>query len=103
MTSALKSTLTSLAPTLAAAFSAQQVIKYADAYTSLQNRLKAAGLEGDRLIKVENALYGAANKNGVAVDAVSQLYQRASLSRQALGATDEQLIALTEGVTAALL
>lgn len=103
MTSALKSTLTSLAPTLAAAFSAQQVIKYADAYTSLQNRLKAAGLEGDRLIKVEDALYGAANKNGAAVDAVSQLYQRASLSRQALGATDEQLIALTEGVTAALL
>lgn len=102
MVGGLQSSLSSLAPTLAAAFSATQVIKYADSYTSLQNRLKAAGLEGERLIEVENALFAAANRNGIEVDAVTQLFQRASLSRKALGATDQQLIALTNGVTAAL-
>lgn len=102
MTSALKSGLAALAPTLAAAFSTQQIIKYADSYTTLQNRLKVAGLEGQRLVQTEDALFAAANRNGVAVDAVAQLYQRASLSRKSLGATDAQLISLTDGVTAAL-
>lgn len=94
--------LKGMAPVLASAFSAAAVIRYADSYTELQNRLKAAGLEGERLVRVEGQLYEAANRNGVAIDAVAQLFQRASLSRDALGASDEQLIALTNGVTAAL-
>ena len=52
---ALKNGLAGLAPTLAAAFSAQQVIQYADSYTELQNRLKAAGLEGEAFKRVEDA------------------------------------------------
>ncbi|MGQ2989522.1 MAG: tape measure protein [Ferrovibrionaceae bacterium] len=87
---------------LAGLFTAAQVTKYADAYTGLQNRLKAAGLEGEALARVENALYAAAERNGVAVDAVAQLYQRAALSKKSLGATDEQIIRLTDGVSAAL-
>lgn len=94
--------LKGMAPVLAGAFSTAAVLRYADSYTELQNRLKAAGLEGERLVKVEGALFEAANRNGVAIDAVAQLFQRASLSRDALGASDEQLIALTNGVTAAL-
>jgi len=86
----------------AAGFSAKQIIDYADSYTNLQNRLKSAGLEGERLARVEAELFEAANKNGVAVDAVAKMYQRVSQSRQSLGASDEQLIALTNGVTAAL-
>lgn len=102
MVSTLKSSLAGLAPTLAAAFSAQAVIRYADAYTSLQNRLKAAGLEGEALKRVEDQLFEAANRNGVAIDAVAQMYARVSQARQTLGATDAQLIELTNGVTAAL-
>lgn len=102
MTESLRSSLAGIAPTLAAAFSVQQVIRYADSYTSLQNRLRAAGLEGERMVMIEDALYAAASRNGVAVEAVAALYQRASLSRDSLQASDEQLIALTNGVTAAL-
>ena len=102
MVSTLRSSLAGLAPTLAAAFSAQAVIRYADAYTSLQNRLKAAGLEGEALKRVEDQLFEAANRNGVAIDAVAAMYQRVSQARQTLGATDAQLIELTNGVTAAL-
>lgn len=102
MAGSLKASLTAIAPTVAAAFSAQQVIKYADSYTTLQNRLRAAGLEGTNLKRVEDALFEAANRNGLQVDATAQLYQRASLSRQRLGASEAQLLQLVSGTAAAL-
>lgn len=102
MVGSLKSSLAAVAPTLAAAFSAQQVIKYADSYTTLQNRLRAAGLEGKALTQVENNLYDIANRNGLQVQATAELYSRASLSRQRLGASEEQLQQLVSGTAAAL-
>lgn len=98
----LRRELLGLSGVFAAAFSARAVVKYGDAYTSLQNRLKATGLEGERLLAIENQLYDAANRNGVAIDAVAQMYQRVSQSRKSLGASDADLIDLTNGVTAAL-
>ena len=74
----------------------------ADNYTNLQNRLKATGLEGQALIDVQDRLYEAANKNGIAVDAVAQLYQRATLAQKNLGASTDEIISLTNGVAAAL-
>lgn len=102
MVGALKQNLSGLAPVLAGAFSTAAVIKYADAYTALQNRLKAAGLEGAALRKVEDSLYEAANRNGVAVEATAELYQRAAMARNNLGASEEQLLALVSGTSAAL-
>lgn len=102
MVGSLKSSLASLAPTLAAAFSAQQVIRYADSYTNLQNQLRSTGLAGQDLKRVEDALFATANRNGVQIDATAQLYTRAALSRKALGASEEQLLTLVSGTTAAL-
>tara|TARA_R110002124_G_scaffold223056_1_gene388442 strand:- start:8795 stop:11794 length:3000 start_codon:yes stop_codon:yes gene_type:complete len=102
MVGALKNSLTGLAPVLAGAFSTAAVLKYADAYTALQNRLKAAGLEGYALRQVEDSLYESANRNGVAVAATAELYQRAALARNNLGASEEQLLALVSGTSAAL-
>lgn len=102
MVGGLSNSLKALAPTLAAAFSTQQVIKYADSYTGLQNRLKAVGLEGEALKRVEDGLYDAANRNGVAVSATAELYQRASMARENLGASDAQLMQIVSGTTAAL-
>ncbi|RZJ44960.1 MAG: hypothetical protein EON87_08735, partial [Brevundimonas sp.] len=102
MTAGLKNSLASLAPTLAAAFSTAQVIKYADSYTNLQNQLRSTGLEGAALKRVEDQLYETANRNGVAIDATAQLYTRAALSRNSLGASETQLQALVSGTTAAL-
>ena len=98
----IASTFKSLATSLAAGASAAAILKMADGYTSLQNRLKATGLEGENLIKIENQLFDAANKNGIAIDSVAQLYQRASLAQKSLGASSDQIIALTNGVSAAL-
>jgi tape measure domain-containing protein len=94
--------IASLSGLLAGLFTTQQVARYADQYTSLQNRLKAAGLEGENLKRVEDALYETANRNGLQVQATAELYQRASLSRQRLGASEEQLLALVSGTAAAL-
>lgn len=102
MVASLKSNLSGLAPVLAGAFSTAAVLKYADAYTALQNRLKAAGLEGSRLKQVEDSLYESANRNGVAVEATAELYQRAAMARNNLGASEEQLLALVSGTSAAL-
>lgn len=98
----LRREVASLAGVFAGLFTTQQVARYADQYTSLQNRLKAAGLEGENLKRVEDALYETANRNGLQVQATAELYQRASLSRQRLGASEEQLLALVSGTAAAL-
>lgn len=102
MVSGMRSALGALAPTLATAFSTAQVIKYADSYTGLQNQLRATGLAGSDLRRVEDRLYETANRNGVAIDATAQLYARASLARKSLGASEQQLMALVSGTTAAL-
>lgn len=102
MTASLKNSLAGIAPTLAGAFSAGAVLKYADAYTALQNRLKATGLEGEALQRVEESLYASANRNGVAVEATAELYQRAAMARRNLGASETQLLALVSGTSAAL-
>lgn len=92
----------SVAASLAAGASVAAITKMADNYTNLQNRLKATGLEGQALIDVQDRLYEAANKNGIAVDAVAQLYQRATLAQKNLGASTDEIISLTNGVAAAL-
>lgn len=102
LTASFQDGLRGLAPSLAAAFSVGAVIKYADGYTSLKNSLRAAGLEGARLTEVENGLYDAANRNGVAVAATAQLFQRAAFARDKLGASDAMLLQLVSGTTAAL-
>ena len=102
MVSSLKSNLSGLAPVLAGAFSTAAILNYADSYTALQNRLKAAGLEGAALKRVEDSLYESANRNGVAVAATAELYQRAAMARSNLGASEEQLLALVSGTSAAL-
>lgn len=99
---ALKQNLAGLAPVIAGAFSTAAVLQYADSYTALQNRLKAAGLEGAALKRVEDSLFESANRNGVAVEATAQLYQRAAMARNNLGASEEQLLALVSGTSAAL-
>lgn len=98
----LRREVASLAGVFAGLFTTQQVARYADQYTSLQNRLKAAGLEGENLKRVEDSLYETANRNGLQVQATAELYQRASLSRQRLGASEQQLLALVSGTAAAL-
>lgn len=99
---AVAASIRSMAGALAAGASVGAVVKLADSYTALQSRLKALGLEGEALAKTENRLYEIANRNGTTIDAVTQLYQRASMARQNLGASEQQLMQIVSGVSASL-
>ena len=98
----LKRSLLSAVPAFAAFFSGQQAIAAADSWTRFSNSLKVAGLEGGNLAAVQNALFESAQKNGVAIEPVAQLYGRAAQSAKELGASQADLLKFTDGVTAAL-
>ncbi|MHC3128362.1 hypothetical protein OB03_14245, partial [Brevundimonas sp. GN22] len=54
------------------------------------------------LKRVEDSLYETANRNGIAVAATAELYQRASMARENLGASEQDLLKIVSGTSAAL-
>lgn len=85
-----------------AVFAAREVVGYADAWTRTQNALKVAGVEGDRLSAVYDRLYRSAQRNVAPVEALVELYSRASLVQGELGVTTEELLGFTDKVAVAL-
>lgn len=94
--------LRTLAGALAAGASVQGMSRLLDNYTQLQNRLKVAGLEGREFANVQEELFTVANRNGTAINGLGELYARMALSQKDLGASTEQMLAVTSGVSAAL-
>ncbi|HWL04998.1 MAG TPA: tape measure protein [Xanthobacteraceae bacterium] len=81
---------------------AQAVVQLADSYTSLQNALRVAGLEGEELQQVYQQLFQAAQRNYAPVDALVTLYGRVSLVQKELGVSGERMLAFTDTVGKAL-
>lgn len=100
--SAISSSIKGLAGTLAAGFSGRELVGLIDSYTRLQNSLKVAGLEGEKLADVQKRLFDVAQQNGVELEAVGQLYSRAAQNQKELGASTSDLIGLTRAVAASL-
>ena len=99
---AIRSALLASTAGVAAAFSANQIKEYADGYTRFTNQLKVAGLEGQRLGRTQEDLFGIAQKYGVELESVGTLYGRATQAGKALGASQGDLLRFTSGVGAAL-
>mgnify|MGYP001143553318 CR=1 FL=1 len=87
---------------LAAAFSVREAQKFIDTATRIDNALKVAGLSGEQLTKVYDALFVSAQKNAAPLEALVQLYGRASLVQKELGISTEQLLKFTDNVAVAL-
>lgn len=98
----LTASVTRLAPALAAIVSIQGAIAAADSYTRFSNSLKVAGLEGSNLKAVQEQLFQQAQKNGTSLEALGGLYGKAAQSQKALGASQADLLRLTETVSTAL-
>lgn len=81
---------------------ASTILKAADAFTILTNSIKVSGAEGASLAFVQERLFAAANKNGVEIVALGQLYSRTALAGKELGISQERLLEFVDGVTAAL-
>lgn len=95
--------LKGLAGSLAAAFSAREVISLADSYTRFTNQLKVAGLEGGNLADTQNRLFAIAQKYGVQLEAVATLYGRNSASAKEMNLTQEEQLRIVEATSAALM
>ncbi|MET3899668.1 tape measure domain-containing protein [Devosia sp. UYZn731] len=73
-----------------------------DSSTRVQNSLKVAGLEGESLSKVYDSLFASAQRNAAPIEALAQLYGRATLSQKDLKASSADLLRFTENVSVAL-
>lgn len=96
MVSSLRSSLAGLAPTLAAAFSAQQVVAYADAWTNGRNALAAAGVATTDLAARQEELVAVANDSRTGTAETIALYTRLSIATQELGLAQGDTLRLTE-------
>ncbi|MFZ5666965.1 MAG: tape measure protein [Pseudomonadota bacterium] len=100
---AISSSLKGLAATFATAFTGRELVGLIDGFTRLQNSLKVAGLEGEALLDVQSRLLELSGKYGVSIEALSGLYGNVSQAAGELGATQDQLVQLTEATAQSLL
>lgn len=101
-TSSIRRALLSTTSAFAAGFSVEAVRRSADTWTQYTNQLKVAGLEGENLAQKQQALYVMAQKNGVEVAGLGELYAKASQTADQLGASQTDLMRFVSGTTAAL-
>ncbi len=73
-----------------------RLIKQADAFNVLQARIKNATRETGDYNKVQKQLLTLSNNNGAALQETVDVFQRLTLARQDLGATNNQLVELTD-------
>src|SRR5690349_2245071 len=99
---AIGSSFKRMAGTIAGAFGAAEVARLADSWTQYTNRLRTAGLEGEALAQKQDQLLEIANRNGVEVQALGQLYGRLAVASKELGANETNLVDATAAVAASL-
>ncbi|QWY83572.1 tail tape measure protein [Rhizobium phage RHph_X2_26] len=79
---------------------AQSII---DSSIRVQNALKIAGLEGDRLNEVYARLFASAQKYGVPLESITDLYGKMSMAGKELNATQEEMLQFSDLVGSALM
>ena len=92
-----------LAATLAAGVSIAGTVSLIDSYTRLQNALKIAGLEGRNLEAVQSDLLALSTRYGVNVEGLANLYGKATDAGRSFGASQAEVLKLTEATSQALL
>ncbi|WP_421580090.1 tape measure protein [Shinella sp. M31] len=95
-----------MATRLAGAFAAGLSLKAArdltDAATRIQNSLKVAGLAGQNLKQVYDALYASAQRNAAPIESLTTLYSRLALTQKELGVSQQELVGFTDKIALAL-
>lgn len=99
----VQTSIIAMGASLATYFSGRELVQLLDSFTRLQNSLRVAGLEGDELKQVQDALFVSAQKNGIAINTLADLYGKAAASQKELGATQSQLLKLTDLTAKSLL
>ena len=72
------------------------LVKMTDALTNMENKLRLTSTSTANLEAVQDALFASANRSRSAVEATADVYSRIALSARGLGASQQQIIAVTE-------
>ncbi len=91
-----------LAGILGTVFSGRELLRLADSFTRLQNNLRVAGLEGESLAQVQQSLLDISQRYGTDLEGLTEVFLKASLAQNELGASTQQIIRLNEIVAASL-
>lgn len=81
---------------------AQALGRAADSFTRIENALKVAGLQGEALKRTLSDLEAVAKRQSAPIEDVVKLYSRMATVQKDLGVTSDDMLAVTEGVAAAL-
>jgi tape measure domain-containing protein len=92
-----------LAAAFAGYFTGRELVGLMDNFTRLQNQLRVAGLEGQQLKSVQDQLFASAQRYGVSINALAELFGKATQAGVSLGATQAELLSLTDATAQALL
>ena len=84
------------------AAAAREVLRLADSYTNLLNRLRSTGLEAGNLSGVYQALLKVSNDTRSSVEGSIELYSRLAISSKELGVSQSQLIDFTKSLNQAI-
>lgn len=96
-------TVKTLAATLGVTLSVRQLQNYVDGYTRFSNQLKVAGLEGANLAGTQRELLDLSSRYGANLEALGNLYGKATQAGNDLGASQSQILSLTEATSQSLL
>lgn len=99
---AIAGQLRTLGAALGAAFGVREIAGIVDSFTRLQNSLRVSGLEGEKLQQVQSRLLDLSGRYGVNIGELASLYGKASLAGKELGASEAQLLQITEASAQAL-
>lgn len=83
---------------LGTAFAIDKILEYADAWNSLVGLVNVTTNSTAQAAAVTNELYNVAQKTRQPIDAIANLYNRAALQAEELGASQSQLIQFTKEV-----
>lgn len=98
----ISGTLKGLTASFVSFFSAQQVVGLIDSYTRFQNQLRVAGKDGEALVATQDKLLAVAQRYGVELETLGNLYGGLAQAQADLGANEQQMIAVTQASAQAL-
>lgn len=87
---------------LGAAFGAREILRQADTYTLLTNRLKLVTSSAENLVRINEELYQSAQRTRTSYEATVDLYSRVARNADALGLSQQELLDITETVNQAI-
>lgn len=90
--------LSKVASAIAAALSVQQLVKYADAYTNIQNQIRQTTNSTAQLTQRTSDLLAVANRSRTEFGATAELYTQLNLSTENLNLSTSELLRLTETI-----